>query len=58
MRHERVEGWLMDRGLSQSLSHWAAGKTHRTFANYDPEVIKAFPEYFGTGWKRYWAIDQ
>ena len=33
-----------------------AGKTHPTFANYDPDVIKQFPELFNDNWFNYWGI--
>lgn len=57
MRHELTEAWLMNRGVGYGTAHRIAGWTHRTFGNYDPSVIKQFPEYFGPGWKRFWGID-
>ncbi len=57
MRHESTEAWLMDRGVGYGPAHRIAGWTHPTFGNYDPSVIKQFPEYFGSGWKRYWGIE-
>jgi hypothetical protein len=56
MTHELTEAKLMNGGMSYEQAHEIAGKTHPTFANYDPEVIKQFPEAFGPGWKKYWGI--
>jgi hypothetical protein len=56
LRHELVEDELMHGGFSQDGAHLLAGLTHPTFANYDPEVIKAFPEIFNDEWRAYWGI--
>ncbi|TGN66329.1 hypothetical protein EXE59_22005 [Nocardioides eburneiflavus] len=56
MRHELAENWLMNRGLGSGPAHRIAGWTHRTFGNYDPSVIKQFPQNFSPGWKNYWGI--
>jgi hypothetical protein len=29
-----------------------AGHTHPPYQNYDPEVIKQFPEYFNSNWRK------
>jgi hypothetical protein len=50
MTHELREASLMDSGVDQDSAHELAGQTHPTFANYDPEVIKQFPEYFNSNW--------
>jgi hypothetical protein len=36
-------------------AHAQAMLTHPTFANYDPEVIAAFPERFNSNWAEYWS---
>lgn len=57
MRHELTENWLMNRGVSVGPAHRMAGWTHRTYGNYDPSVIKQFPQYFSPGWKSHWGIE-
>ncbi|GAB3869015.1 hypothetical protein GCM10028801_45680 [Nocardioides maradonensis] len=57
MRHELTESSLMDHGMGAPMAHRIAGWTHRTFGNYDPSVIKQFPDRFGLGWKNYWGIE-
>ena len=57
MRHELTENWLMNRGLGARPAHRIAGWTHPTFGNYDPTVIKQFPQNFSPGWKNYWGIE-
>jgi RHS repeat-associated protein len=57
IRHESIEGRLMNLGVGYDLAHRIAGRTHPTFGNYDPSVIKQFPQHFGMGWKRYWGIN-
>lgn len=57
IRHESTEAWLMDHGVGYNISHRIAGWTHRKFGNYDPSVIKQFPEHFSIGWKRFWGIE-
>ena len=56
MTHELTEAGLMDRGMGYAEAHELAGQTHPTFANYDPEVIKQFPELFNQNWRKYWGI--
>jgi hypothetical protein len=56
MTHELTESDLMSRGVDQDLAHEQAMQTHPTFANYDPEVIKQYSEYFNSNWLRYWGI--
>jgi len=56
LRHELVEKELMDAGFPQEGAHMLAGLTHPTFANYDPEVIAAYPDRFNDAWKAYWGI--
>jgi RHS repeat-associated protein len=56
MTHELTEANLMNNGMDQDLAHELAGQTHPTFGNYDPEVIKQFPEYFNSNWRAYWGI--
>jgi len=58
LRHELTEADALARGLSLDDAHRVAGRTHLTFANYDPEVIKAFPKHFNSNWFRYWGIDR
>ena len=43
--------------MSLDEAHGLAGRTHPTFSNYDPEVIKAYPEYFNSNWRWYWGIE-
>ncbi|MBF0688125.1 MAG: RHS repeat-associated core domain-containing protein [Cellulomonas sp.] len=57
MRHELTEAGLMDRGMGYEEAHGLAGQTHPTFGNYDPEVIKQFPELFNQNWRNYWGIE-
>jgi hypothetical protein len=57
LRHELVESELMQAGFSEYAAHMFAGLTHPTFANYDPEVIQAYPEWFNDRWKGYWGIE-
>ncbi|MCW2749155.1 MAG: repeat protein, partial [Aeromicrobium sp.] len=54
--HETTEARLVSEGLSLDAAHAAALETHPLYANYDPEVIKAFPEYFNSNWRNYWGI--
>ncbi len=54
MVHELTEADLMSMGVEQDIAHELAGRTHPTFANYDPEVIKQYFEYFNTNWLKYW----
>jgi hypothetical protein len=54
--HELTEAGLMDQGVGYNAAHAAAGQTHPTFANYDPEVIKQFPELFNQNWRNYCGI--
>jgi hypothetical protein len=58
VRHETTEARLMDRGWSYEDAHAAPGRTHPQFRNYDPDVIKAFPEKFGPLWKGSWGIGE
>lgn len=53
MIHELTESDLMSSGVYQDLAHEQAMQTHPTFAKYDPEVIKDYPEYFNQNWFRY-----
>ncbi|MCA1842423.1 MAG: RHS repeat-associated core domain-containing protein, partial [Actinobacteria bacterium] len=55
--HETTKARLMAEGLSQEAAHAGALETHPLFANYAPEVIKAFPEYFNSNWRAYWGIE-
>lgn len=57
MTHELTEAGLMDRGMGYPQAHELAGQTHPTFGNYDPEVIKQFPELFNQNWRNYWGIE-
>ncbi|UUW92399.1 RHS repeat-associated core domain-containing protein [Pimelobacter simplex] len=57
MTHELAEAGLMDGGMSYVRAHELAGKTHPTFANYDPDVIKQFPQLFNQNWRNYWGIE-
>lgn len=57
MKHELTEAELMDTGMGYERAHEIAGRTHPTFANYDPEVIKQFPELFNRNWRTYWGIE-
>jgi hypothetical protein len=56
LAHETFEAKLVGAGMDQDAAHLLAGQKHPQFANYDPEVIKAFPREFGPGWKKYWGI--
>jgi hypothetical protein len=56
LRHELVEDELMHAGVPQGEAHLLAGLTHPTFANYDPEVIRAYPDVFNNDWRAYWGI--
>ena len=57
MRHELTEAGLMNGGMGYEQAHEIAGQTHPTFGNYDPEVIKQFPELFNQNWRNYWGIE-
>lgn len=57
MRHALTEVGLMNRGTVYEQAHEIAGQTHPTFGNYDPEVIKQFPELFKQNWRNYWGIE-
>jgi hypothetical protein len=54
--HELTEGRLMDEGMDYDQAHEIAGSTHPTFANYDPEVIRQYPQMFNQNWRNYWGI--
>ncbi|HET9732000.1 MAG TPA: hypothetical protein VFP54_04930 [Acidimicrobiales bacterium] len=56
LRHELTEAELMRGGMGYDEAHAAAMQTHPTYGNYDPEVIKAYPEYFNDNWRGYWGI--
>ena len=56
MTHELTEANLVSKGMQQDAAHELAGQTHPTFANYDPEVIKQYPDYFNSNWRKYWGI--
>ena len=56
LRHELIEDELMHGGFTQDGAHLLAGLTHPPFANYDPEVIRAYPDRFNNGWRAYWGI--
>ncbi|WP_255502332.1 hypothetical protein [Cellulomonas sp. JH27-2] len=43
--------------MGYEQAHELAGQTHPTFGNYDPEVIKQFPELFNQNWRNYWGIE-
>jgi RHS repeat-associated protein len=56
MTHELTEAELMDGGMGWPEAHEIAGRTHPTYGNYDPEVIKQFSELFNQHWRDYWGI--
>lgn len=56
LQHEVTEAKLMQGGKSYDEAHAAAMQTHPTYANYDPAVIKQYPEYFDSNWRNYWGI--
>lgn len=56
VKHELTEARLMERGVPEPVAHSLAMKTHPTYANYDPAVIKQFPQYFNQNWFSYWGI--
>lgn len=56
MTHELTEANAMARGVPQDLAHEMAGQTHPLFQNHDPEVIKQFPEYFNSNWRKAWGL--
>ncbi len=47
----------MDRGVGYGPAHRVAGWTHRTYGNYDPSVIKQFPDLFNRNWRNHWGIE-
>jgi hypothetical protein len=55
--HETTEARLVAEGMSQEAAHAGALETHPLYGNYDPEVIKAFPEYFNSNWRAFWGIE-
>lgn len=57
IRHDSTEAWLMDRGVNYGPAHRVAGWTHRTYGNYDPSVIKQFPDMFNRNWRNHWGIE-
>ena len=42
--------------MSLEKAHAQALMTHPLYANYDPAVIKAYPEYFNSNSRAYWGI--
>ena len=56
LTHETTEAGLRAQGLGQDAAHAGALETHPLYGNYDPEVIKAFPEYFNSNWRKFWGI--
>jgi hypothetical protein len=56
MTHELTEARAMARGVPQDLAHEMAGQTHPLFQNYDPEIIKQYPEYFNSNWRKAWGL--
>ncbi len=52
LTHDLTEAELMKEGVPQDkahdMAHDMAGDTHRPLQNYDPSVIRAFPEYFNS----------
>ncbi|MFJ2707811.1 PrsW family glutamic-type intramembrane protease [Streptomyces sp. NPDC087428] len=58
MAHEMTESRLMDTGMPYDEAHELALRQHPSMKNYDPEVIKQFPEWFNKNWFRAWGIDK
>jgi hypothetical protein len=56
LTHETTESGLVQQGMSLEDAHAQALTTHPLYANYDPAVIKAYPEYFNSNWRAYWEI--
>jgi hypothetical protein len=54
--HEVTEARLTAEGLGYEEAHAAAQATHPLYANYDPEVIAQYPEYFNDAWREYWGL--
>ena len=57
LKHELTEAKLVKEGMPQEQAHEAAMKTHPPFKNYDPEVIKQYPELFNSNWRRAWGLE-
>lgn len=58
MRHELTEAEAKATGVSQAEAHRIASQTHPTYANFDPAVIRAYPEHFNSNWFAYWGIER
>lgn len=57
--HEASEASMMGRGMSQEAAHAAAIEKYGVspFSLYHPDVIKANPSIFGTGFKKFWGLE-
>jgi len=58
MIHELTENMLMEGGMDSERAHDLAMETHPVGANYDPEVIRQFPEQFSDPQRQYWGISK
>ena len=56
--HEIAEATMMNKGMSYDKAHMLALEKYDVspFSVYSPEVIKQYPEMFGTGFKKFWNI--
>jgi hypothetical protein len=54
--HELTEEFLMENGVDYDEAHLEAGKLHPLFANYDPEIIDKYPDYFNSNWRKHWGL--
>lgn len=56
MTLELTEADLVAQVVEVDAAHEMAGRTHPTFANCDPGVVKQFPEYLNANWRASWRI--
>jgi hypothetical protein len=58
MTHELTEIDLRQLGFGEGEAHSIALTTHPLYMNYDPAVIKQFPEAFNSDWFDAWNIEE
>lgn len=56
MTHELTESELVSGGMPLDEAHEIANGTHPPYSNYDPNVLKQFPEEFNSNWFKFWDL--
>lgn len=56
--HEVEESRLVSEGMTQEAAHEQIMQTQPVGANYSPEVIKQYPEWFSPAYFDYWGISR